>query len=299
VAAFSALYAEVGDYLHDLGSDMDTRVKEWINLAQQDVATEAYWPWLLREDTLSTTADITTGTVAVTNGSATITISEAAIATTYEYGQYYFQVDDDEIWYPIASVASTTVGTLTSTYIGDTAAAASYTIRRVLYSLPSDISTILTVRKNSPPVRMRKITPGTLDVLDPSTEVTGDAYNYMLFGSDSSGYQQMYFHPPDTAADVVTLRYYMVLSDLSGDADISKIPVDFHEALVWGACWRGYRFLDDQQNAQTAKFEYDAIIRRMKRRYLTTPDDIIRKGAIDEYHTTPTHPRFPTDTITE
>ena len=299
MAAFSVLYAEVGDYLHDLGSNMDTRIKEWINFAQQDVATEALWPFLLREDAIVTTADDDTGTAAVTVTDATVDFSTESIPATMEYGQYYFKPDDTAICYPVDSRTDADTFELAAAYAGTTDGTAEYILRRVLYSLPSDVGTILTVRSHSSPKRMAKMDPGTLDVIDPANSTVGEPYRYMEFGVDGSGYRQLLFHPVPTSAKVIHIRYYKVLSDLSGDSDVSDIPVDFHEALIWGACWRGHLFLDDPQSAAAARAQYDDIIRTMRRRYLTSPDDIFRKGTIDSGMFVFFGPRFPTTAVTE
>jgi len=164
MAAFSTLYGEVCEQLHDSSAAMVTRAKEWINFAQQEVATAAFWPWLLEIDAIATDADVTTGTAAVANGDATVTIT--ATPTTMPNGQWFFQVAGDTYWYPVASRTDATDFELVVAYQGDTDPVAEYTLRHLTYSLPSDVWAIADIRDQNQPNMLRYASHKTVDLLD-------------------------------------------------------------------------------------------------------------------------------------
>jgi len=83
---------------------------------------------------LTRMTEYTTGTVAVTNGSAVVTGTETAF-DDYVAANDYFRVDDDGVassshWYKIASVDSATQLTLSSAYIGTTSSGEAYTVSK-------------------------------------------------------------------------------------------------------------------------------------------------------------------------
>jgi len=77
-----------------------------------------------------------TGTVTVTNGSATVTGSGTTF-TAAMVGRY-FQTTNDGYWYRIASFTSTTVVTLENVFEGTSAAGAAYSISEA-FALPEDL----------------------------------------------------------------------------------------------------------------------------------------------------------------
>ena len=271
MAAFSTLYGEVCEQLHDSSAAMVTRAKEWINFAQQEVATAAFWPWLLEIDAIATDADVTTGTAAVANGDATVTIT--ATPTTMPNGQWFFQVAGDTYWYPVASRTDATDFELVVAYQGDTDPVAEYTLRHLTYSLPSDVWAIADIRDQNQPNMLRYASHKTVDLLDIANDQSGtDTFLYIPVGADSSGYPQVMFYPPRVAAGVFLIRYYKILADLSNDADIPKIPAPYHKLLVYRALIDGFRFLDDGQRQSEAAQEYGFRLREMKMHNMAPPD---------------------------
>jgi len=276
---FATLYAEVAEILGDSSAAMVTRVKEWINNAQQDVATAAWWPWLLKEATIVISADIDDGTASVTNGDATVDLSDEYLPTAMGAGQWYFQVDDDDEWYPVASRTDADTFELSSDYQGDTDTEAEYTLRRMIYSLPSDCYAIASFRQQQEPRRIRVATFNDLDLLDPNNDDSGtDTYLFIPFGVDATGYPQGYFFPPTTSATIRHLRYYRKLTDLSGDTDVSLIPSPHHEILKYGALRRGWEFLQDPEGMMRNLQLYERELSKMKSRVLAGANEPIVVG---------------------
>lgn len=120
-------------------SDRETDAKRYIQASYISVVGEGFpWPWAKKEPpgVLTTSAEITTGTVAVTNNSATITFSSAPSASVA--GRKFF-VDADGVIYRIsAHTGGSATATLDSAYLGTTNAAAAYHVFQDEYDLASD-----------------------------------------------------------------------------------------------------------------------------------------------------------------
>lgn len=109
------------------------------NNAVRDILSRYPFEWGLKRTTLTTTDDVTTGTVIVTNGSTTVTSSgnnftDVATNPTLKW----FRVVGDNTSYSIASVntaGSPDTLTLDQTYKGDTNATASYVVFQDTYPL--------------------------------------------------------------------------------------------------------------------------------------------------------------------
>lgn len=279
MATFSTLYNEAVEQLHDSSSAMVTRAKEWINFAQQEVSTAAFWPWLLKDEVIALDADITTGTAALTNGDATVTLSSAVVPASIEAGQWYFQGGSDDEWYPVESRTSTTVFELVEAYQGTTDATATYKLYHIVYSMPSDCWKIADFRNMDYTTKMRNAVYSRIDWADPALQQSGtDGYLWTMMGADSNGYPQVMFWPPRITEGTANVRYYKTLTDLSNDSDVSQIPIAEHEILIFGALVRGFRFLDDLENAVFYSREYEKKLGNMKRRYMTEIDGPLIMG---------------------
>lgn len=107
----------------------------WIQDRYGEILAELPWTRLTKFATLQTVAQYTTGTVAVTLGSAAVTLTSGTW-TTGMTGRR-FRVLADSVFYTFTYVSGTT-GTLERPYEGTTAAAATYSIAQAIYALPAD-----------------------------------------------------------------------------------------------------------------------------------------------------------------
>ena len=131
-------------------SDFDAQALIWLNAnykkiwqggSEFDPDINEDWTWLRKSGNIILEAKITTGTVSVTNNSATATLSASQ---STDVVNWFFKVDDHEGVFQIATHggASATL-TLDSVYTGDTNAAASYKLVKLEYTLASDAIEIL------------------------------------------------------------------------------------------------------------------------------------------------------------
>jgi hypothetical protein len=145
---FEDIYSMVLDEAQVSSSDttMLNSVKRAVNAVYQDLAGDRRWTWLEGNTTVQLPAYVSSGTVAVTQGSGTVTLS---IAPTSSKTGFYFAVDGYSEIYKIEShtAASTTVK-LSETYTGSTASTASYKIWTDKLPLPVDCKETVEVWHN-------------------------------------------------------------------------------------------------------------------------------------------------------
>ena len=133
---FSDLYTAVREELGLESTDTTAlnRIKRDINIVYQEVVAEKRWWWLSGKRDVQLPAFTSTGTVSVTQGSATVTLSTAPTASK---AGYYFSVDGfSEIYRIDSHTASSTTVKLSRLYAGTTNTAANYKIWTDRIALP-------------------------------------------------------------------------------------------------------------------------------------------------------------------
>lgn len=136
----------------DLPSTQQSLYNDFLEMALDEIASRAEWVWLLREGYFTTKAPYTTGTVAVTNGSTTVTGTGTAFTTgTNAAVDEVIRVGTDSSYYRIASVDTATQLTLRSAYAGDTASGASYRISADEYNLARGVDWLKLIYEQATP----------------------------------------------------------------------------------------------------------------------------------------------------
>lgn len=133
-------------------SDFQAVALQYLNRAYQalvnggseidpDVQEDWWWARKHPPGVINVLAAIETGTVSVTNNSASITFSSAPAASV---AGYFFRVKDQPDIYRIAThTAASTSATLDAVYTGPTNAAGTYRLMKLEYDLPSDLIRII------------------------------------------------------------------------------------------------------------------------------------------------------------
>lgn len=131
-------------------SDYDSVALEYLNTAYRklwqggsefDPTVNEDWTWLRAKGNLILQTKISTGTVSVTNNSATATLS--ATQST-DLDNWYFKTDAHEAIFRIsAHTGGSDTLTLDSVYTGDTDASAGYKLVKLDYTLASDAIEVL------------------------------------------------------------------------------------------------------------------------------------------------------------
>jgi hypothetical protein len=128
-------------------SNWDSKVKDYINRAYQMIWTggreldpdiNENWHWLkTARGILTLEPPVTTGTVAVTNNSASITFSSGPASSVVGW---FFKIDDHpDVFRILTHTGGQTGATLDSVYTGDTDAIGSFRLFKLEYNLASDI----------------------------------------------------------------------------------------------------------------------------------------------------------------
>lgn len=116
------------------GVDADL-IEGWIADRYAEILAVLPWSRQQAQAVLQTTAPYETGTVAVTNASASVTLTTGV--WTADMSGRAFRVGTEDAFYELTFVTSTT-GTLDRAYEGSTNTAATYSITQAVYALPSD-----------------------------------------------------------------------------------------------------------------------------------------------------------------
>lgn len=133
----------------DSTSDFYAAALRYVNRAYQTIwmgggeldpsLVNTTWWWLRRgtPGTLTLQPEITTGTVSVTNNSASITFSSAPSVSVADF---HFKVTDHaDVFRVETHTAAAAAATLDSVYTGDTDTAAAYWVRKIEYDLRTDV----------------------------------------------------------------------------------------------------------------------------------------------------------------
>jgi hypothetical protein len=255
----------------------DNKIKEWVNNSYKYIAAKENWPWLVKNYVLQTVADITTGTVAIASGGTALTFSVAPSSSSVA-NDYQIQFAGANNWYEItAHVGGATTATLGQAYLGTTLTVGTYILRKMYYSLPSDMDRIIDVRQVTFPTKMEYQDIRMFDSLQPYPTATGSPYVYSLVGLDSSKNWRMFFFPSPSTAINVNIRYYQRITELSSDSDTPLMPDPWDESILFRAlAIYGASFIDDTRR-KDYKDAFDEIYKDMQKKLLPTSDQVVVK----------------------
>lgn len=253
-------------------SNQATLLKRWINNAQQVILRSFEWPFLRSPTPLviQTVPDITSGTVATTAGSTSITFSTAPVDVNGNnvsvLGRYIQTVSSND-WYRITAHTSGLTAATIEIGATTTKAAATYTVRKIYYSTSTAVDRIIQVWQDVLPYQLRESTPEYFQSFNPGYLSTGTPRIYCTSGVDSTGAPQFKLWPNPDAVINLRIDYFTVATDLSADADVSVIPAKWHTTvLIEGAKSQAFSFMDDNRYANSVSL-FNGMIEQMKQEY--------------------------------
>lgn len=262
-SSFLTLQTETADRLNlDLSVSANaTRIKRWINLAINDIASRANFDWLYQRCYIQTVVDKTAGTVSVGLAGTTVTGVGTAFAATDK--RSFIQFSGDTNWYEVTVYTSATSLTITPALAGTAISGGTYTLRRVYYDLPADLRDIYDARQSNTPAKLTNLGIFTLDTFQPDINKVSVPNCYYTFRNDpdtavtAAKQKQIAFFPVADAVYNIEVRYFFDQTDLSGDTDIPQMPVANYEAILAGAEWLGNKFLNSPDEEKKKKaYEY-------------------------------------------
>ena len=180
-----------------------TRVKAISNVTSQDAlikdaiqmgldrATMADLPYLMTESFITTVAPYATGTVDVTNGSATIT-GNGTTWTAAMVGRK-IRIADENAYYRIKTFSSATSIILENIYQGTTKTLAlgtnpTYSIYKDEYRLPADLDVYKVMRQIENSVAMEGVESSAFDIYEPTPQSQGSPSFEILVGTKLDTY---------------------------------------------------------------------------------------------------------------
>jgi hypothetical protein len=225
-----------------------TKLGVWINEAYKFLSGMREWSWLLSAKAMQTVADTTNLTTSVNAGSTTVTLS--ATVTPSLANDYYIQFSATDDWYLItAHTAASDTLTISPGYqASSNLTSGTCIIRRVFYSLASDVDRLVDMRQAITDRQLTYVDPRTFDRHLPDPTATGTPYAYTLLGLDSSRNWRANFYPIPDAKVNILYRYYQKITELSASSDVPIIPEKFHQAIVFTAlAMFGHPYIDDDR----------------------------------------------------
>ena len=197
-----------------------------------------YWSELYKDSEYTTIAQVSTGTVSITNGATTATLSTPlANATTYLNKQ--IRIGSYPPYYTITAINGTFDGlTLDSAYAGVTNLTSTYVIGDFLVEFPSDLAVLDDIRDANNNWRLRRPfhQPNYLDFIDPRRVNSGYPILYVPAKprvSAGVAYPRYEFWPRIPASTHLIYRY-VANAELSANSDY-PITLLKSETLVYGA----------------------------------------------------------------
>ena len=249
-----------------------TKIKSWINEAYKFLAGLREWPWMLKNGTIQTVADITNLTASVNAAGTTVTLSAGPAQSLANDYMIQFATTDD--WYLItAHTAAATTCTISPGYTGATnLTSGACIIRKVYYSLASDADRIIDMYEAIQDRQLTYIDPRDLDASFPDPDTTATPEAYTLLGFDATNYWRTSFIPIPDAKINIQYRYYKAVAELSGDTDIPTLPAKWHQGIVFVAlAMFGHPYCDDSRMS-SAESRARQVVSEMVRQQSPTPD---------------------------
>lgn len=244
---FQDIYTRV---CNELGINTDdttllNRVKQIINEVYiNEIVPFKRWNWLSAHTNLPHAAYLTTGTVAVTQDSATATLSSAPATSK---ANYLFSINgSNEVYKISAHTAATATLTLEAAFTGDTNATASYKIWTDTLNLPTGCREVIElwhdhrrlpmdplglkgfrrVVNENPKLEERPIVYMSYDYFDPSGGLE----------TESDRYRQVKVYPSIfDKATVLHLDYIQEIAALDLTSDEPAMAVEDRIVIVYGA----------------------------------------------------------------
>ena len=155
-----------------------------LNMHRADLNKRRNWPWRVKTTYVQTVANYTDGTVTVTNGSRTVSVSGGAF-TSAMVGRF-FKLDREAEMYEIAAVPNSSTLTLRLPYIGAGASSQPYRVWKRYYELDPDVPNHKSIVLGQWPYTIRWIDEGQFNSAFIQPYLQGYPEAWTLGGVDRS-----------------------------------------------------------------------------------------------------------------
>lgn len=263
----------------------ETQAKRYINIALHDmhIGNGEKFPWAERNAILVTQDDYNTGTVTISQGSATLTGSGTAWATANAFSVNNARaggkivINGGTEVYTVTSVDSDAQITLSSKFTQADVSGGSYLYFEDEYALASDFLKPLHATFFDQNADIEIIGRREFKLRYPRNKITGKPRvatieDKPFNGSTTPVRKVRFWKPPD---DFYSIPYGYVTSNLavsssgtaqtqlSANTDEPIVPLQYRHGIVFHALYHWYRDKRDDDRSVEAKAEYTDLVARM------------------------------------
>lgn len=228
------------------------------------------WTWATDRQIVNTSDDITTGTIAATNGSTTVTFSSAPTPSTA--GRKLLidgnVIDPGAVYRISAHTALSTSATLDAAYTGTTVTASAFQVYQDEYDLAADTDDVQSILRAGRGKALDRIGPAEMDGLKSWDTRTGPPEVFCLRNFDTSGdattQRQLVVHPYPDATYRMEITYFQTLNTEVSGSTRFQIPDDALTLLVHLTLADGFAYLlNDLPRGQNEASKADALLTRL------------------------------------
>ena len=261
---FTTITADGQKFLNDTSAVTLALLKKFANRAYRDAWTRHPWTERHKQAFLPMLAPYSTGTVAVTNNSTTVTLTGGTWPTDVASAGYKFALSVNGEWYGVATRSSGTVILLDRVYLGTTDADTTYIVYCDVYALATDVGSLLMNQ-----FAVHKIGyGGSLPFSRARAENewgfptgTGTPCAFILHDRPSTAYRiRVGPQVPSDASFAVRYSYLKDITELSADADEPLFVEEKRDIIFWGMMGRGYMLHGRSGDARDATATFERLI---------------------------------------
>lgn len=232
----------------------------WLNDRYRQIWAAAPWNFARKDALLSVVDDITSDSVTVTNGSATVTETTSDSKWTSAVIGRYFRKTGDNQAYQISSYANANPDTLTldRVYEGTSGTVKGYRIYQNIYSLATDVGQIEFFVDLKNQRELQRVDRAYLDAAFPNRPDPGPPLYWAPIGRDSNDIQQIELYPIPDAAFGISYRYVQEAPYITG-GEAKTVPQVFEALLKAGLLsnyWSWRAAHDDATGQEQARSGY-------------------------------------------
>lgn len=240
---------------NDSGSDSEAYLNQDLNAAARRVFSARPWVERFKECEVFTVAPYTTGTVALTQASTTVTGTGTTWASTYSGRKLALALGRP--WYRFTRTGNTAGTIPTGGYAETTNATASYTLFQDEYDLDETFQTIVAAQVLAPDRRgfMRPTTESDLDQRWYTSAESGSPAMYAPTIATTAGIKRIRLWPIPDAIYRVRVRGMVTFRDMTQDGDLCLLGASKERVLMLAACLEVQRRGDGRPVTSDAEVE--------------------------------------------
>src|SRR3990167_1369645 len=261
------------------------QAKRYSNIALNDMHINfgEKFPWAERHGTLQVMAPYTTGTIAITKGSTTLTGASTLWNTAHAFGANNARVtgkiaiNGTVNVYTISAIGSDTSITLNERYQDTTETAGTYTYFEDEYALASDFLKPFDVQYFDANANIPLIGRMEFRRLHPRNKTPGKIQMPTIvdraFSGSTTPVRRIIFYQPPNAYQLVPYNYVTANLAVSAagveqtglveDTDEPIVPLHYRHVIVFGALYHWYRDKKNDTRSQEVKEEYTDLVFRI------------------------------------